>query len=463
MNMREMKRRIAAAALSAMMVTCLSGGCGTVATPTQEEPKEQTETAKSEEKPAEKAEEKTAKAPAADAGTDENKGDQVGTKAEENASGGKTYSVSMLRIPDNEALTFTKNLGAGINLGNTFDAYLDGALAADRSNEMEAETYWQHVETTQDMIRDIADAGFHTIRIPVSWHDHIIDENVTISPAWMDRVNTVVDWALDAGMTVILNIHHDNHPAANGFYPDSAHAEQSKKYVGRIWEQLAERYKDYDDRLIFEAMNEPRLVDQECEWWFEVDDPTPEVKDAIGCINELNQLFVDTVRRVDGPHRTCYLMVPGYDASPDGALTPGFQLPRDAADIDNRIIVSIHAYTPYHFALEENGTNAFDSGKEDDTRDINAFITRLYQKYILMGTPVVIGEFGARDRGGNLEARADFAGYYTAKAWSAGIPCVWWDNNNFSGTGEEFGIYERVNRSWKFPEIRDAILENAKR
>ncbi|MCR4762564.1 MAG: glycoside hydrolase family 5 protein [Lachnospiraceae bacterium] len=380
---------------------------------------------------------------------------------EEEAMDNKIYDATGSLIPNNEALSFAKSFGPGFNLGNTFDAYRDSGLKADLSDELTTETYWQPVETTRETIQGLADAGIRTIRIPVSWHNHITDDQVTISPVYMDRVNTVVDWALDAGMKVILNIHHDNHPEANGFYPDSAHAEQSRKYISGIWKQLAERYRDYDDRLIFESMNEPRLVGHENEWWFTIDEPEEAVADSMACINELNQLFVDTVRSVGGSHRNCYVMCPGYCASPDGALAYNFMLPKDAPDVENRIIVSIHAYIPYSFALEENGTDSFSAFRDADTGVIVSTLNKLYMKYVRNGIPVVIGEFGARDRNGNVEARAEYAGYYAAQAWSRGMPCCWWDNGSFSGSGEVFGIYDRKKACWKIPEIGETFVANA--
>ncbi len=358
-------------------------------------------------------------------------------------------------VPEGEAFEFTRSLGAGWNLGNTFDAYMDQGL----SDEMDAETCWHGVKTTKEAIEGIKDAGFSTIRIPVSWHNHVSGADHTISPQWMDRVNEVVDWALDAGLKVIINIHHDNHPEANGYYPDKAHLEQSKKYVGDIWSQLAERYKDYGDDLIFESLNEPRLVGNDSEWWFPVSSPPDDVKESVECINELNQLFLDTVRSVEGSHRTCYVLCPGYDASPDGICVEGFELPKDADDIENRVLLSVHAYTPYEFALNQSGTDKFRATNSTDTADIKAFMNKIYAKYVNKGTPIVITEFGALDKHGNLESRCDYAAWYTAFAASVGIPCVWWDNNNFAGSGEIFGIYDREKCEFTLPEIKDMLIK----
>ncbi|MBO4900301.1 MAG: glycoside hydrolase family 5 protein [Lachnospiraceae bacterium] len=357
-----------------------------------------------------------------------------------------------LNLPDNEGVNFVKNLGVGFNLGNTFDAYCDPTPA----DEMETETYWHHTYTTQDMIKDIHAYGFDTIRIPVSWHNHV-DADVTISEQWLDRVNEVVDWAIDDGMYVILDIHHDNHPEANGFYPDRAHEAQSKKYISRIWEQVAERFADYDEHLIFEGMNEPRLVDTEHEW--DLKPGEAECHEAIDCINELNQLFVDTVRAAGGNNGTRYLMVPGYAASMDGGTNPFFEMPTDIDGNDSRIILSIHAYTPYNFALEYPGVSDFDIDNKGRTTDINTFMNKLYMDYVSQGTPVIIGEFGSRDKNGNLQDRVNFTAYFTAYARARGIPCILWDNNEFTGSGELFGVYNRKNPENSKTDIIAAMMQ----
>ncbi|MBR5369064.1 MAG: glycoside hydrolase family 5 protein [Lachnospiraceae bacterium] len=364
-------------------------------------------------------------------------------------------SIEKKAVPDTDSLRFVKALKIGVSLGNTFDAYKDNGL----SDEMKTETAWVSVKTSQSIIKAFHEAGFETIRIPVSWHNHV-DKEYNISEKWMSRVQQVVDWAIEEGMYVILNIHHDNHPEANGFYPDNAHREQSVSYIKAIWSQLAERYKDYDEHLIFESMNEPRLVGHEHEWWI----PTwsDDVKESILCINELNQLFVDTVRAAGGFNATRYLMCPGYDASPEGALHHEFVLPKDTPELEgaNRIVVSVHAYTPYDFALNLSGTSYFSSQKQSSTRDIDSFMDRLYTRYVEKGIPVVIGEFGALDKK-NLEERVDYAAYYIASAKARGMTAMWWDNNSFSGNGENFGLLYRTGGYIVYEDIVKALMKYA--
>ena len=265
-------------------------------------------------------------------------------------------TVKSFEVPTNEALQFVKDMKIGWNLGNTFDASECTWL----SDELDYESAWCGVKTSARLIQAVKDAGFNTLRLPVSWHNHVSGENHTISEAWLDRVQEVVDMARAADMYVILDIHHDNN--TEFLYPSSEYHEQSKHYIKCIWEQLAERFKDYDDKLVFEAMNEPRLVGTNYEWWLNPNDAS--CKDSVACINELNQLFVDTVRASGGNNATRYLMVPGYCASVDGALNANFILPTDT--VENHLIVSVHAYTPYNFALNTKGTAEFDMDKASD-------------------------------------------------------------------------------------------------
>lgn len=356
-------------------------------------------------------------------------------------------------IPKNEALAFVKDLRLGWSLGNTFDAANSSV-----NDEMAYESAWVGVLTTKEMIHTIADAGFHTIRIPVSWHNHV-DEKDQISKAWMDRVQEVIDWALEEDMYVILNIHHDNE---EGFmYPSYERLERSKAYVRAVWTQIAERFAGYDERLIFETMNEPRQVETDHEWQIDVDSEIG--KECIDCVNQLNRVAVDTIRaNKKGYNPSRYLMTPGYCAAPDYALADGFVLPADSGTAKNRILVSVHAYTPYHFALAgedvQGSTDRFSLAEKAQTAEVDSFMEKLYEKFISRGIGVVIGEFGARAKGDNIEARIGFSAYYTARARSCGMTVCWWDNNAFCGDGENFGLLDRSKNRFAYPQIVEQMV-----
>lgn len=351
---------------------------------------------------------------------------------------------------------FVKSMKIGWNLGNTFDAYSE----QNKSDEMVYESDWCGIVTTRDMIDAVKAAGFQTIRIPVSWHNHVsADGSYTISEVWMNRVQEVVDYAVENEMHVILNIHHDN--SISYVYPAPEYMEQSKAYVAAVWSQVSERFADYDDHLIMEGLNEPRLVGTSDEWWLDLG--KQECVDAVRCINELNQIFVDTVRASGGNNQKRYLLVPGYAASLQGASNEYFELPQDIKGNKNKILVEVHGYTPYSFALQapgENGsTDQWNAEDASSTAEIDSLMDALYEKYVQNGVGVVIDEFGARDKNGNAQDRTDFAAYYVSAAAERGITCCWWDNNAFSGGGENFGIFHRATCEFLYPELVEGMME----
>jgi endoglucanase len=361
-------------------------------------------------------------------------------------------------IPQNDGLKMVKNMKIGWNLGNTFDAVDCDEFIADK---LDYESAWSGVKTTSEMIKMVKDAGFNTIRIPVSWHNHV-NEDYKIDKAWLKRVNEVVDYCISSGLYVIINIHHDIDKKY--IYPSTKYKESSLKYIEVIWEQLSEKFKKYDEKLIFEAINEPRLVNTNFEWWLDVNNQ--DCIDAVEMINLYNQRFVDVVRKSGRNNTKRYLMVPSYAASPEYALNDLFKLPNDISKNNNKIILSVHAYTPYNFALQshkEGGSvSNFSIDNAQSTKDIDDFLDRLYQKFILNGVPIIIGEFGARDKMFNLKDRVDYSSYYVSSAMARGITCCWWDNNAFFGNGENFGLLDRKTLEWKYPDIVVALMENTK-
>lgn len=362
-------------------------------------------------------------------------------------------NVKQFELPESEALSFVMDMKLGWNLGNTFDATFWSGY---NQNELAIEKGWCGVYTTKEMIQAVHDAGFNTIRMPVSWHDHMDKKNnFAVSEAWLNRVQEVVDWAMELDMYLILNSHHD---MVKGYcFPTEAEYANSEQFMKTLWSTVAERFKDYDNHLIFESMNEPRLVGSNFEWSY--NKAFPECNEAAECINKLNQVFVDTVRAAGGNNADRYLMVPGYCASPDGVMAEIFRIPEDTAE--NKIIISVHAYTPYSFALAAGGKNTFDNTLPGDTTEIATFMNRLYKRFIVNGIPVVIGEFGARNKNNNLQDRVNFATYYIAAAKARGITCCWWDNNGFTGSGELFGIFNRQKLQWPTFDIVLGMLKYA--
>jgi aryl-phospho-beta-D-glucosidase BglC (GH1 family) len=336
----------------------------------------------------------------------------------------QALSGDTLKNADTEAIL--EDMGLGWNLGNSLDATGGSGL--------DTETSWSNPKTTQALIDKVKSLGFNTVRVPVSWGKHVSGDNYTIDSAWLARVKEVVDYCYKNDMYVILNIHHDTKSSESasgaGYYPRSSAYSSSEKFVTSVWSQMSEYFKDYDYHLIFETLNEPRLIGTGCEWWFDKWNIPSEVKDAIDCINKLNQKAVDTIRDTGSNNKGRLIMCPGYDASIDGATVSGFKLPTDISGNKNRIAVSVHAYSPYNFAMNvgSGSTSTYTSSIKNELQDL---FSTLKSNFRDKGIPVVIGEFGSTDKNNTAE-RVKWATDYTALAKKNNIPCVLWDNNAFA-------------------------------
>ncbi len=346
---------------------------------------------------------------------------------------------------DETAMEFVSNLRLGWNLGNTLDSTSDYA-----SNAYGFETAWGCPYTTKEMIDAIKAAGFNAVRVPVSWGQKCSGSDYKISDEWMKRVQEVVNYVIDNGMYCILNIHHDNTPIGNNayFYPDNQHLENSLKFVSSIWKQVSAQFAGYDNHLIFETLNEPRLVNTSYEWSVGNDATSQE---AYSCINKLNAAALKEIRAGGGNNAKRFVMMPGYAAKCEGQVLNALEFPND-----DHLILSIHAYTPYSFALDKNGTASWD--ENSGGRDIVQIFETCKSKFLDKGIPVIVGEMCAVNKN-NEETRAKWAEFYTKTASSYGVPVFWWDNCQFTSTGENCGLLDRSSCSIKYPSIMSGLLK----
>lgn len=331
------------------------------------------------------------------------------------------------------AAQIVSDIKVGWNLGNTLDCY-----GVDWELEGSYETAWGNPETTKSMIDAVKAAGFNAVRIPVSWADHM-DADGNVDAAWMDRVQEVVDYSMDNGLYTILNVHHDDYVWIKPLYSEEAAVKA--KYV-KLWTQIAARFKDYDNSLLFEGLNEPRVVGSAAEWM----GGTPEEHDVI---NHLLQAFVDTVRASGGNNASRTLIVTTHAASITTTAVDGLVLPQD----DN-LIVSIHNYAPWKFTtLEFPDDKTFD---DRDKAELDKHFDYLYDKFVSQGVPVIIGEFGAENKNNTADREAYYS-YYVAAAAERGIPCFIWDN----GPTDSYGILNREEGSWYFGGIVNGMMDAA--
>lgn len=340
------------------------------------------------------------------------------------------------QMNQDKALQFVQKMGTGWNLGNTFDV-----KDADKAKNVEDfETYWGNPETTKEMIDAVKKAGFKTIRIPITWSQHMNEEGM-IDSEWLARVQQVVNYAMENDMYVIINIHHDK-----WYEPTDRNQEPAKKKLCAVWEQIATCFREYDENLLFEAMNEPRWIGKEEEW-------TAGNEEAWRVLNELNQSFVETIRENGGQNKERYLLLPTYCANTDEEALASIKLPED-----KKIIVSVHIYKPYQFAMKEDGIAEWNSDHLADIKDIDEIMENLDNYFVKKKIPVIIGEYGAKDKNNETD-RAEWASYIVSEAKKRRIVCIWWDNGGKDKQYKDYALLNRYTCKWWFPKIVEAIIE----
>ena len=332
-----------------------------------------------------------------------------------------TYPTTMRGL---SAMELVEDMEVGWNLGNTLEA--EGG-----------ETNWGNPKTKRKMIDLLKTAGFSTIRIPVRWDQHYIDDNYTIDPEFIDRVETVVNYALINDMYAIINIHHNE--------LQSQVNEESKDKVleelDAIWTQVASHFKDYGDQLIFETINEPRNGE---DWTGNTN--------LYEIVNEYNEKALNAIRLTGGNNDTRLVMLPTYAASADYDKIIAMKVPED----DENIAVSLHSYTPYDFALNTAPGSQSTFG-DNDKRILDNLFSLINTTFVEKGIPVVLGEFAATDKD-NLDDRVEYTYYYSQAAAHYNIPVFWWDNGNF-GEGEAMAILNRRKLDFEYPEILQALMD----
>ena len=294
---------------------------------------------------------------------------------------------------------------------------------------------WNQPVLQKELFVKIKELGFDTIRIPMSWNFHVSKApDYTIKPERLKRVRQVVDQALEAGLVVIINSHHDN----SMYTPTSENAENAVNFVGKIWAQIAEEFKDYDNNLIFESMNEPIIKGSEHEWW--IADNCKECDDKIEVIARANQAFVTAVRNAGGRNNSRYLILKGVCPTPGSAVKQFGTLPEDTAD--NRLLIGVQEYCPNELCLfDDMSVNEYNDYVQDLlTERFDSF----YETFVKKGIHVVYCEMGITNKN-NPDDRYEWARFHVSETKKRGIACVIWDNGNTHPGGESFGIVNKHN------------------
>lgn len=339
------------------------------------------------------------------------------------------------------AVVCTENMKIGWNLGNSLDS--TGSWI-DKSSPKNFETAWGNPVVTKELIHAVKGSGFNAVRVPVTYVEKM-DENGKVDERWLARVKEVADYVLAEDMYCIINVHHDTGAgdeawlrANSGMYKNG----MSEKY-SYLWKQIAEYFKDYDEKLLFESFNE--ILDKNSNWG-------GSNKDSYDTVNKLDQLFVDTVRKTGGNNRYRNIIVNTYGASSADSQVSGFKLPKDT--VKNHLIAEVHIYDPSKFC---NGEKS--KWETSDERELDIIFKRLNDKIItVQNVPMIIGEFGTQDKFGTDEyakERAKYASYFVKTAKQYGITCFWWDD------GGSMKIFDRTEEKAYCKPVIEALISAA--
>ena len=322
-------------------------------------------------------------------------------------------------------------MGPGWNMGNQMDAV---------SNGVADETVWGNPQCTQATMDGVKAAGFKAVRICITWAGHIGEAPVyRLDQNWLGRVAEIVGYARKAGLVAIVNTHHDENlwQDISKCYNDPANNEKVKDEIFCVWTQIAERFKDEGEWLVFESFNEI----QDGGWgWSDAFRKNPGAQYSV--LNAWNQVFVDAVRATGGNNATRWLGIPGYAANP-GFTIAGLVLPDDYTSA-NRLLVAVHDYDPYDYTLKDPLVRQWGHTADpalrlsgDNEKAVVDVFDRLKSAYLDKGIPVYLGEMGcSRHEAADFPYQKYYMEYFCKSAADHLLPMYLWDNGA-RGTGSE--------------------------
>ncbi len=351
---------------------------------------------------------------------------------------GATATAPGDELTGKTAAEIVAQMGIGWNIGNTFDA--TGGMGTTH------ETSWGNPRVTKELIHAIKEAGFSTIRIPITWTQEIdARHEYKIRDSFLVRINEVVDWCYEEGLYVIINVHHESWLNIKDL--DKKYREVGTE-LAAVWKQIAAYFAEYDQHLIFEGTNEPRMAGSTVEWTGN--------KDGYKAVNYLLQVFAETVRADGTGHNDerC-LMIPGYAASCSTNVMEAVSLPTYNGEVVKNLIASVHVYSPYNFCLKDT-QKTFGSADESE---VEAIFKAIRSVFLDCGIPVVIGETSATEKG-NTEERVKWAQCMGRCSQAYGIPIVIWDNGSDTKMGGESHAYiNRKTNEWNYPTVVKGLFD----
>jgi len=350
-------------------------------------------------------------------------------------------------MPSN-ATQLAAKINLGWNLGNSLEA-------------IGGETNWGNPKTTQALIDRVKASGFNAVRIPCSWDQYANQTTAQLPAAWLDRVKEVVQYCVNDGLYVILNIHWDGGWLDNNINTQAQASVNAKQKA--FWEQIATKMRDFDEHVLFASANEPP-----------VNDAT-----QMSILLSYHQTFINAVRSTGGHNTYRVLVVQGPSTDIGKTSTLMNTLPSDPTA--NRMMVEVHYYNPWQFCgltADANWGNMFyywgngyhsttDPSRNATWGEEDNVITdfqKMKAKFVNNGIPVVLGEYGAIRRLSlsgdaltlHLASRAYWDKYITQQAKVNGLLPFYWDEGSLGDNG--FGIINRQNNTVGDQQALNAII-----
>lgn len=305
-----------------------------------------------------------------------------------------------------------EDIGIGWTLGNSLDSYNGEKLGV-----TETETLWGNPVTTKEMISEIKKGGYTTLLVPVTWYKHI-DSNGIIEEAWLNRVQEVVSYALDNNMYVILNTHHDDKKIDLNLATAEFNA-TIQKYKS-IWKQIAEKFKDTDGRLIFEVLNEPRVIQNGENIW------SPSTDVPYQNLNTFNREMLETIRGVGAKNTNRWVLIPTY-----GTLITTTALDKIEIPQDKHVAVSAHGYITYEFC--NSTTVAYTNAIQEEIHYKMKLLSEFTKN---KKVPTLMTETGCFQK----EDRNEWIKDLWYEAGKNSIPLILWDDGK---SPDGYAIFDR--------------------
>lgn len=315
-----------------------------------------------------------------------------------------------LALAIDKAEEANQRLGRGINLGNALEAPSEGEWG---------------MTLEESFFEEIKKAGFDSVRIPIRWSNHAEKESpYAIDREFFDRVDWAIDQATSRDLVTVVNFHH-----IEEIYEDPSG--ERPRFLA-LWKQVAERYKDSPDTVIFEILNEPH-GNLDAEPWNDL------LVEALGVIRESN------------PDRTVIIGPANWN---NFRALDTLKLPED----DRNLIATFHYYDPFRFT-HQGAEWVSDSGPwlgttwdatDEEKKDVTDALDSVVEWAKANDRPIFLGEFGAYSKA-DSESRSRWTRFITEEAERRGFSWAYWE------FGSGFGAFDRQAGSWR-AELKDALV-----